>query len=542
MSNSVIEKIKQNILGGDMTKLEYEPSDTRIAFISDLELLEKTHIKEYLAWYSSDGDEILNFYTSAVIKDFPSNPIYFRNCRNYFWAKNVSKKEANFKKVHSGLPKNIISTLVNNIGTFKLSSTKENEEKKHSLEIVLGKNDFHSLLNQKQLPLTLVCGDGAYKIIIDKDFSYPLIEYYTSEWCKPIYKYNQLVGIVFMDTYNINDLTYTLYDTRYVKNGNSYIHYELYRQDEKDVKNNEAIRVSLKEIPELANLEDLVVENYNKILGEYCCFFKDNNKPKSLFSGVCDRFDELDQTLSIGGRAIKTSSPIEYYKREALGRDKFGNPILPSEYDRNYVEINSTPNGDGTVNGQSVFTTQPVMNVQMYEDYMTFLVNLILIGMLSPATIGIDISRKDNAQAQREKEKITIFMRNSIISKEKKILTNLFSKILDTIYYMVNGIMPSEDYSSTFSVSYDDFYAPTFETKLAYLGSAYANNEISTKLYVEMLWEDKLTAREKQEEITYLENLRQSETLEYNNFDTVAREETKNEEQATPTKDIRAII
>ena len=101
MKNSIVEKIRNNILGGDIQKLMYDPNDTRTLFVNDFELLEQTHIKEYLAWYSSDGDEILNFYTSAVIQDFPSNPIYFRNCKNYFWAKNVTRKEANFKKVHS---------------------------------------------------------------------------------------------------------------------------------------------------------------------------------------------------------------------------------------------------------------------------------------------------------------------------------------------------------------------------------------------------------------------------------------------------------
>ena len=195
------------------------------------------------------------------------------------------------------------------------------------------------------------------------------------------------------------------------------------------------------------------------------------------------------------------------------------------------------------MSGQSVFSTQPVMNVQMYQDYMTFLTNLILLGILSPATIGIDVSRKDNAQAQREKEKMTILMRNNIVEKEKVILHSLFTKVLDMLSYIVNGFIDNtKDFSKMFSVSYDDFYAPTFETKLSYLGSAYANNGISTKLYVNMLWGDKLTEKQKIEEIDYLENLKQQDSLEYNNFDSIANIEKNNEESNTPTKDIRAII
>ena len=57
-----------------------------------------------------------------------------------------------------------------------------------------------------------------------------------------------------------------------------------------------------------------------------------------------------------------------------------------------------------------------------------------------------------------------------------------------------------------------------------------------------MLWGDKLTEKQKIEEIDYLENLKQQDSLEYNNFDSIANIEKNNEESNTPTKDIRAII
>ena len=46
MKNSIVEKIRNNILGGDIQKLMYDPSDTRTLFVNDFELLEQTHIKE----------------------------------------------------------------------------------------------------------------------------------------------------------------------------------------------------------------------------------------------------------------------------------------------------------------------------------------------------------------------------------------------------------------------------------------------------------------------------------------------------------------
>jgi hypothetical protein len=49
----------------------------------------------------------------------------------------------------------------------------------------------------------------------------------------------------------------------------------------------------------------------------------------------------------------------------------------------------------------------------------------IINGVMSPATLGIDISKRDNAEAQREKEKVTIFTRNGIIDTETPILKDL---------------------------------------------------------------------------------------------------------------------
>ena len=49
----------------------------------------------------------------------------------------------------------------------------------------------------------------------------------------------------------------------------------------------------------------------------------------------------------------------------------------------------------------------------------------IMNGIISPATLGMDIAKKDNAEAQREKEKVTVFTRNKLARAEKKILEKI---------------------------------------------------------------------------------------------------------------------
>ena len=62
-----------------------------------------------------------------------------------------------------------------------------------------------------------------------------------------------------------------------------------------------------------------------------------------------------------------------------------------------------------------VQTDQPVIPHDSYlASYVTAL-DLCLQGIISPSTLGIDTKKLDNAEAQREKEKTTLYTRNAIV-------------------------------------------------------------------------------------------------------------------------------
>ena len=44
---------------------------------------------------------------------------------------------------------------------------------------------------------------------------------------------------------------------------------------------------------------------------------------------------------------------------------------------------------------------------------------------MSPSTLGIDVKKLDNAEAQREKEKATLYSRNNIVNQLQKALPKL---------------------------------------------------------------------------------------------------------------------
>lgn len=61
--------------------------------------------------------------------------------------------------------------------------------------------------------------------------------------------------------------------------------------------------------------------------------------------------------------------------------------------------------------------------------YITAL-DLCLQGFMSPSTLGIDVKKLDNAEAQREKEKATLYTRNKIVNKLQEILPKLVRNVL----------------------------------------------------------------------------------------------------------------
>ena len=176
-------------------RLDSNPNSDRLTFISDNDNIKLDEIQACKTWYIGNGNELLNFYTQRQAIGFAKNPIYNRNRRNYFWAK--SAEECNIKRVHSGIPNMIITTITNVIGMpdIKIDGWDEIEKE----------NDFCHKLTQQARPLTLACGYGAWKVNFNTKLSnQPLWEYYDGEYVEYIYKAGLLIGIIFKSYYNFS--------------------------------------------------------------------------------------------------------------------------------------------------------------------------------------------------------------------------------------------------------------------------------------------------------------------------------------------------
>jgi hypothetical protein len=505
------EYLRRKLLGLlGLAKTDGESVEQRLTFINDAEKLIKSRIIEYNVWYGGDGDELLNFYTHEQMLSYNYEPWYSRNKRNYFWS--ISSTESDIKRTHSGQPRNMVDTIVG-ITSFPTIKCTNSKEMKDLLAKIIEDSKLKVTYRDEQLPLTLVEGWGCYKINWNLDISdYPYAEYYRAENVDFIYKANRIVGIIFKDYYTDGEnKKYMLTETRMLKYDN--VLKQRYLEITKELfktMGDEIVPVEdFNAVPELAGCEKAYrIDGINCLLAEPCILFKDTSGMgaygRSIFTGKIDLFDDLDQCLSQNSNAIRRSTVTEYYNSDYLERDEnTGMPKQPKAYDRKYVIYKGQTDANGaSTSREPVQVTQPQINFAQYTDNAVQILVQICNGILSPATLGIDLAKKDNAMAQREKEKVTIFTRNGIIASETEILRGLCSQLLTAYFLMHNTDKPVQDFS--ISIKFSEFADESYENKLKILCQAYDGENISDEMYMEKLYGDTLSEEEYNKELAWL--------------------------------------
>ncbi len=481
-----------------------ESTDSGSFLVNDRNNIKKWKLECYNVWYEGDEDELLRFYTNQVMFNLPTEPFYSRNQRAYFW--NISATETDVKRTHSGQPRNIIDTLVNIMGIPEMHSDEASNER---LKTILEANDFVNVYLQEQMPLTLVEGWGAYKISWDLDEAdYPVVLYYRADECDFIKRGNNIIGIIFKDYYTDGEKRYLLTETRTLRGKDLIIEKEAFEViSEKD----EVKKVNIDDVDIFKGIEPLIeVKGIGVLLAVPCVIFKDTSRTglqgRSIFTGKISLFDDLDQALSQGSNSVRRSTPIEYFNSDYMEKDitNGGLPKMPHVYDRKYTMYTGGRDANGgSIQANPVQVSQPQIEFSKYSEEAKAILLQIVNGIMSPATLGIDISKKDNAEAQREKEKVTIFTRNRIISVETKILHAVLEQSLIADEIMHTDTVSRLHYD--ISVKFDEFADDSYENKIAVLGDAYAKDVISDKMYISKLYGDKLSEEDKNYELQYLQ-------------------------------------
>lgn len=513
------------LLGLIDSSIDPRVREERLTFVNDINEVLKDKLKEYNVWYAGDADELLNFYTRANMIDYNTDPLYNRNKKSYFWA--VSSTESDIKRTHSGQPRNIVDTLVDIIGLPSIFVGDDKLEKiDKRLKDILEENNFDRLLLQKARPLTFVEGWGAWKINWDTSLSdNPVLLYYRADAVDFIFRNDkQLVAIIYKDYYQD-------------EKGRNYVLFETRRIEKKEVKDDvtgikstvpclliekelfqitgqsEVLKkMELKDLPQLKDTkESIIVTNFNSFLGAPSIIYEDNHDDvygRSIFTGKIDLFDDLDQCYSQAANTVRRSTSIEYFNTQYLEKNDEGMPVMPHAFDRKYIAYKGGRTGDGTFdNNGPVQVVQPRLDFTSYSvEEQNILIN-ILSGIMSPATLGIDVAKKDNAAAQREKEKVTIFTRNTVIYEETKIFKRLANDLLVAWELMHTGEVTCKKYD--ISVQYEEFADASFENKLETVLAGWQAGIMSDETALKYLHGDRLSEEMFKKELEWVQAQRE---------------------------------
>lgn len=456
--------------------LEIQPSIGESITIQEVNSFQGTCFRNLL-WYRGDPAELHQYYTQ--IDDMMGN--------TKFWAA-VSTSGINFRKIHTGLPGLIIDMLADIvIDALNMVEIQSNHDAGEIWKEIQEENDFKDLVKQAIIDVFVEC-DGAFKLSYDTDISkYPIIQFYSGLNVDFEYKMGRLDTIVFKNYYTKKGGKYVLYEY-YSKNG---IKYKL-------IKNNTQ-EVNLNELPETKGLKEIHGNGFRMAIP---MMFNKSKKFKGRGQSIIDKkiddFDSYDEVWSQWIEAIRDNKTTTYIPESLIPNDDDGKLLKPNTWDKRYVQIGN--NGKEGEADRVLRETGQFDYEKMLQSYITAL-DLCLQGLISPSTLGIDVKKLDNADSQREKEKVTQYTRNKVIRVLEKVLPAVAVMSLKA-YDMARGKTVG-DYEAT--ADFGEYSSPSFEATVETVSKARPGQAVmSIERSVEELYGDSLTKEEKEEEVKRL--------------------------------------
>lgn len=430
----------------------------------------QTEIMRSKLWYRGDADELHQFFKQLGLTS------------GGFWAS--APYGSKVRKIHSGLPAIIADTLayivVSDIDDIS-AECGEWEDFEH-------KTDLREKIRSAIVD-TLVCGDGAFKICIDTAVSdYPLVEFISGENVDLEQTHGVVSAIVFREYYTHKSKRYELRE-RY---GKGFVETRLYDMNGREY--------PLDTVPELEGLLPYLEFDGDFMLAVPLKFYNSKKYPgrgKSVFDGGrSDCFDFLDEVISQWADALRAGRVSKYIPESLLPRKpEDGSIARINSFGTEFVQIGAAL-GDGD-EGNHIQVVQPDIKYDAFVSSYTHAMLMCLQGLVSPATLGIDVGKMASAEAQREKKDVTGNTRNTITGELERVLPCLIDMILKA-YDLMCGKAPGE-YEA--NVSFGEYGAPDFDSRIETIGKAAQYGIMSVEKQVDELWGSSLDDNEKAAEV-----------------------------------------
>ena len=430
-------------------------------------------------WYRGKANELDELYRS--IDDGLGN--------NHFWASRPTAG-MRIRKIHTGLPGLIVEVLTkvctNDLNDIELKARQDEWEK------IAEENDIKKLV-ASAVANVFVYGDGAFKLSYDESISkLPIIEFFAGERVEYEYTRGRMTGIVFKTKKEVKNRIYILKEY-YRKSG---ITYEL-----------EDLHGKQYELSDVEGFEEYKsVVNHSAFIPAVPMMFRESNvhenRGKSIFDGKHDNFDAFDEVVSQWMLAVRKGQIKTYIPLELLPRNpETGEVIAGSDFDNDYFQLEGSM-AEGDTN--KITTTQGEIQYEaLLATYCTIL-DLCLQGIISPSTLGIDVKKLDNAEAQREKEKTTLYTRDDVIG----VLGETLEKLVKTTLMFCDAINGREYKDTDVTVSFGGYANPSFEAQVETIGKASLNGIMSIETQVEELYGDSKDDEWKAAEVQRIKNER----------------------------------
>ena len=469
------QKLNESIKRGLRSWLNVVPANPHSIQINEILDFETNAIRNRI-WYRGDSNELEQMYQQ--------NPEYADKFK--FWACKCSPG-MEMRKIHTGLP-GLIVRILSSVVLADMNDFEFEDAKQEQLWKEIEEDNKFTKKMEKALKEVLYIGDGAFKVTIDTQVSeYPILEWYPGEQIEIVRRRDRISEVIFKTPYKDQGRMYVL-NERY---GYGYIINELYLHDK---------LVDIKSIPATANLADWKFDE-NIILAVPMQIYesaKYEGRGGSIFDGKLDSFDAFDEAWSQWMDALRAGRAKTYIPECLVPHDpETGRLIRPNMFDNRYFAAD----GDMRDKQQNVIKTdQPTIPHESYlASYVTAL-DLCLQGIISPSTLGIDVKKLDNAEAQREKEKATLYTRNAIVEALQETLPDVVATCINAYHLLMGEGVEDVDVN----IPFGEYANPSFESQVETVGKAKTQGIMSIERCVEELYGDTLDEHCKQEEIARL--------------------------------------
>lgn len=471
-----LSTLNDNIKRGIRSWLNVTPANPYSIQINEVMDFELSAIRNRI-WYRGDSSELEQMYSQ--------NPEWADKYK--FWASKCTPG-MEMRKIHTGLPGLIVRLLtaivLADMNDFEFKAPAQEQLWKE----IEKENKFRKAL-EKSLKEVLYIGDGAYKVTIDTQVSqYPILEWYPGERIEIVREHGRLKEMIFKTPYTVRGQQYILYEHY----GYGYIRNELYKGD---------TQVDMSVIDATKGIKDTTFDRTVMLAAPLQIYesSKYEGRGGSIFDGKLDSFDALDEAWSQWMDALRAGRARTFIPESYIPKNpETGELMKPCPFDNRFI----AGDNDMSENGKNeIRTEQPSIPHDSYlASYVTAL-DLCLQGVISPSTLGIDVKKLDNAEAQREKEKATLYTRNAMIEALQETLPDVVSACINAYHILLK--QPIEEVEV--EIPFGEYANPSFESQVETLSKARPGASImSVEAQVEEMWGDSKDEEWKAEEVKRL--------------------------------------